>query len=125
MVSSWPGDRWPVGVWKWATGAVSSCIRRRNKIGNLNGGEMVAIPSGYRFEVVHEVVFPERCYVMGCEPVYEYDQKRNGNGVRRQVKDESSGESLWAWTVIDPSARGRAAATKVKMPAPYQPVPPE
>ncbi|MGH8572777.1 MAG: hypothetical protein ACREX8_09395 [Gammaproteobacteria bacterium] len=84
----------------------------------------MAVPAGHRFPIEFDTVFPEGAYVTGVEPVFEYGQQ-TGGGVKRQAKDERSGELLWAVSVTDPSGKGRQAAVTVKIAAPHQPVPPE
>jgi len=83
----------------------------------------MAVPAGHRFPIEFDTVFPEGAYVTGVQPVMEYGQ--TGAGVKRQAKDERSGELLWAVSVTDPSGKGRQAAVMVKMAASHQPVPPE
>jgi hypothetical protein len=83
----------------------------------------MAVPAGHRFLIEFDTVFPDGAYVTGVEPVYEYNE--SSNGVKRQAKDDRSGELVWAVSVTDPSGKGRHAAVTVKIAAPHQPVPPE
>ena len=70
-----------------------------------------------------EYVFPTGALFLGVEPVKDWDAK----GEDDQARDEH-GVRLWAVRVMDLDADagrfGRRTDVVVKIPAPYQPVPP-
>jgi hypothetical protein len=72
-----------------------------------------------------EQVFPERAYVTGpVEPIMAYDKVTGAK--LGQAKHPVTGELLWEVPVLDadPMAKGAAKSVRVKIAAPYQPVPP-
>lgn len=71
-------------------------------------------------------VFPNGAYVLGVEPINDYEMVKAGSPDPQQ-RDDDTGERLWAVRVvdIDPEARSGTAEVKVKIAAPVQPVPPE
>jgi hypothetical protein len=85
------------------------------------------VPNGIKVPVPFEFVFPAGVMFMGVEPVTDFDAKATGVA-DDQARDKETGERLWQVTVIDndeeASRFGRSPAVKVKIPAPYQPVPP-
>lgn len=88
----------------------------------------MAVPNGIKVPVRFEYVFPAGVMFMGVEPVTDFDAKSSGVA-DSQARDKETGERLWQVTVIDndeeASKFGRSPAVKVKIAAPYQPVPPE
>ncbi|MDP9433529.1 MAG: plasmid replication, integration and excision activator [Actinomycetota bacterium] len=82
----------------------------------------VQLPIPVRFEDV----FPAGAYVLGVEPINDFDQVRAGTGDPQQ-RDKVTGERLWAVRVLDadPESRKGQAEVAVKITAPVQPVPPE
>src|SRR5664280_116434 len=82
----------------------------------------VQLPVPVRFEDV----FPAGAYVLGVEPINDFDQLKAGVGDPQQ-RDKVTGERLWAVRVLDadPGARKGQAEVAVKIAAPVQPVPPE
>jgi hypothetical protein len=87
----------------------------------------MAVPNGIKVPVTFEYVFPAGVMFMGVEPVTDFERKKTG-AADDQARDKDTGERLWHVTVIDndeeASKFGRSPAVKVKIPAPYQPVPP-
>jgi hypothetical protein len=72
-----------------------------------------------------EQVFPEGAYVTGSvEPIMAYD-KTTGAKIG-QAKHPVTGDLMWEVTVhdADQTVKGAAKSVKVKIAAPYQPVPP-
>jgi hypothetical protein len=88
----------------------------------------MAVPRGTRFEVDHEVVFPDGAAVVGqVDPDMEYvssEDKARGKQPRQKV-DEQTGLLQWKVTVTDPSAeRDRDKSATVTLLSEVQPVPP-
>jgi hypothetical protein len=82
----------------------------------------MAVPQ--RIPVRFEDVFPHGVYVLGVEPVNDFDKVQAGVG-DPQDRDKDTGERLWAVRVMDGDPTARTSELKVKMAAPVQPVPPE
>ncbi|WP_239336792.1 plasmid replication, integration and excision activator [Frankia sp. CiP3] len=84
----------------------------------------MAVPQ--RIPVRFEDVFPHGAYVLGVEPVNDFDKVKAGVA-DPQERDKITGVLVWAVRVMDadPNARAGSAEVKVKIPAPVQPVPPE
>ena len=82
----------------------------------------VQLPIPVRFEDV----FPAGAYVLGVEPINDFEQVKAGL-VDPQQRDKTTGERLWAVRVLDadPESRKGQAEVAVKIAAPVQPVPPE
>lgn len=82
----------------------------------------VQLPIPVRFEDV----FPAGAYVLGVEPINDFEQVKAGL-VDPQQRDKVTGERLWAVRVLDadPGTRKGQAEVAVKIAAPVQPVPPE
>lgn len=82
----------------------------------------VQLPIPIRFEDV----FPAGAYVLGVEPINDFEQVKAGL-VDPQQRDKTTGERLWAVRVLDadPESRKGQAEVAVKIAAPVQPVPPE
>jgi hypothetical protein len=73
-----------------------------------------------------EQVFPEGAYATGpVEPIMAYDKATGAK--LGQAKHPVTGELMWEVPVhdADPGAKGAAKSVKVKIAAPYQPVPPD
>jgi hypothetical protein len=72
-----------------------------------------------------EYVFPHGLMFLGVEPAKDFDRRGQGDD---QERDKESGERLWVVTGLDndPDATrfGRSAEVRVKVAAPYAPVPP-
>jgi hypothetical protein len=87
----------------------------------------MAVQHGIKISVRFEDVFSAGAMLMGVEPVTDFDAKSSGAS-DVQARDKETGERLWQVTVIDndeeASKFGRSPMVKVKIPAPYQPVPP-
>ncbi|MGF7238235.1 MAG: plasmid replication, integration and excision activator [Frankia sp.] len=84
----------------------------------------MAVPQ--RIPVGFGDVFPHGAYVLGVEPINDYDMVL-AKAADPQQRDDDTGERLWAVRVVDtdPAARAGNAEVKVKIAAPAQPVPPE
>ena len=82
----------------------------------------VQLPVPVRFEDV----FPAGAYVLGVEPINDFETVKAGVGDPQQ-RDKTTGERLWAVRVLDadPASRKGQAEVAVKIAAPVQPVPPE
>jgi len=82
----------------------------------------VQLPVPVRFEDV----FPAGAYVLGVEPINDFDAVKAGVADPQQ-RDKTTGERLWAVRVLDadPASRKGQAEVAVKIAAPMQPVPPE
>jgi hypothetical protein len=82
----------------------------------------VQLPVPVRFEDV----FPAGAYVLGVEPINDFEAVKAGV-VDPQQRDKVTGERLWAVRVLDadPGSRKGQAEVAVKIAAPVQPVPPE
>jgi len=87
----------------------------------------MAVPNGIKIPAAFEYVFPAGAFLLGVEPVTDFDRKAAGAG-DDQARDKDTGEPLWQISVIDSddeaSKFGRSPVVKVKIAAPYQPVPP-
>jgi len=82
----------------------------------------MAVPM--RIPVRFEDVFPHGAFVLGVEPVNDYDKARAG-AADPQERDKDNGERVWAVKVMDVDPGARTAEVKVKIAAPAAPVPPE
>ncbi|WP_239374521.1 plasmid replication, integration and excision activator [Frankia sp. Cj5] len=84
----------------------------------------MAVPQ--RIPVRFEDVFPHGAYVLGVEPVNDFDKVKAGVA-DAQERDKITGVLVWAVRVMDadPNARAGSAEVKVKIAAAVQPVPPE
>ncbi|MEU3273340.1 hypothetical protein ABZ639_21090 [Saccharomonospora sp. NPDC006951] len=88
----------------------------------------MAVPRGTRFEVQHDMVFPEGAAIVGpVTPDMEYvsnEDKARGKQPKQKV-DEQSGLLQWKVTVTDPSAeKDRDKSVTVTLLDRVQPVPP-
>lgn len=70
-------------------------------------------------------VFPYGAYVVSVDPLNDFDKARAGVA-DPQMRDEETGERMWALRLLDadPEARAGQLEVKVKIPAAVQPVPP-
>ncbi|KLL12185.1 hypothetical protein [Protofrankia coriariae] len=84
----------------------------------------MAVPQ--RIPVAFTDVFPHGAYVLGVEPVNDFDKAKAGLP-DAQERDKVTGELVWAVRVMDadPNARAGSAEVKVKIAAAVRPVPPE
>jgi hypothetical protein len=84
----------------------------------------MAVPQ--RIPVRFEDVFPHGAFVLGVEPVNDFEKVQAGTG-DPQERDKVSGERVWAVRVMDPdpAARAGTAEVKVKIATAVQPVPPD
>jgi len=84
----------------------------------------MAVP--LRIPVRFEDVFPAGAFVLGVEPVNDFE-KVQAQVSDAQERDKDSGERLWAVRVLDadPAARAGSAELRVKIAAPVQPVVPD
>ena len=83
------------------------------------------VPITMKVPVPFEYVFPAGCLFLGVEPATDFDKRGQGDD---QVRDKETGERVWLVKVLDLDEQaGRFGGTKevkVKVTAPYQPVPP-
>ena len=83
------------------------------------------VPNSVRVPSSSEFVFPSYALLLGVDAMVDFERRGQGDD---QARDKASGERLWVATVVDldPDATkfGRSAEVKVKIAAPYQPVPP-
>jgi hypothetical protein len=86
--------------------------------------EVVRVAVPQRIPVRFGDVFPYGAYVLGVEPVSDFDKMKAGVG-DVQARDRETGERLWSVRVMDGDPAARTSEVKVKMAAPVQPVPPE
>ncbi|WP_250289520.1 plasmid replication, integration and excision activator [Frankia sp. CiP1_Cm_nod1] len=84
----------------------------------------MAVPQ--RIPVAFTDMFPHGAYVLGVEPVNDFDKAKAGIA-DAQERDKVTGELVWAVRVMDadPNARAGSAEVKVKIAAGVRPVPPE
>jgi hypothetical protein len=88
----------------------------------------MAVPRGTRFEIEHDVVFPDGAAIVGpVTPDMEYvsnEDKARGKQPKQKL-DEQTGLLQWKVTVTDPSAeKDRDKSATVTLLAKVQPVPP-
>ncbi|AIJ26855.1 MULTISPECIES: hypothetical protein [Amycolatopsis methanolica group] len=88
----------------------------------------MAVPRGTRFEIEHDVVFPEGAAIVGpVTPDMEYvsnEDKARGKQPKQKI-DEQTGLPQWKVTVTDPSAeKDRDKSVTVTLLDRVQPVPP-
>lgn len=81
----------------------------------------MAVPSGYRFRIDFDDVFPEGFYVLSVERAQEFEQGK----APKPAFDKVSGLPVWLVQGTDPSAKGKNTGVVVKIAAELQPVPPE
>lgn len=87
------------------------------------------VPFTFKVPVRSEVVFPAGALWMGVEAQTDFDLR--GRVDDDQARDKETGERIWMVTVVDleepdESVRFRRSAEyKVRVVAPYRPVPPE
>jgi hypothetical protein len=74
--------------------------------------------------VSFDLPFPEGAFLHG-EPGPMRDYERSTAERFVQAVDKHTGELLWGVDVIDADPQARAKTVRVKIAAPYQPVPPE
>jgi len=84
----------------------------------------MAVPQ--RIPVRFEDVFPHGAFVLGVEPMNDFEKVQAGTS-DPQERDKVTGERVWAVRVMDPdpAARAGTAEVKVKITAAVQPVPPD
>ncbi|MBT8226025.1 MAG: hypothetical protein HKP61_16700 [Dactylosporangium sp.] len=82
------------------------------------------IPSSIKIPVPFDYVFPNGALLLGVDKSIDFDRLREDDN---QARDDR-GERVWVVKVmdLDPQAGrfGRSTEVKVKIAAPYQPVPP-
>ncbi|MBB4687403.1 hypothetical protein [Amycolatopsis jiangsuensis] len=88
----------------------------------------MAVPRGTRFEIQHDLVFPEGAAIVGpVTPDMEYvsnEDKARGKQPKQKI-DEQTGLPQWKVTVTDPSAeKDRDKSVTVTLLDRVQPVPP-
>ncbi|ETA03997.1 hypothetical protein CcI6DRAFT_00521 [Frankia sp. CcI6] len=82
----------------------------------------MAVPR--RIPVAFSTVFPAGAFVVGVEPVNDYDKIKSG-AADPQQRDEETGQPMWAVRVVDGDPEARTTEMKVRMIAAVQPVPPD
>lgn len=85
----------------------------------------MAVPITMKVPVPFEYVFPAGCLFLGVEPATDFEKRGQGDD---QVRDKETGERVWLVKVMDLDEQagkfGGSKEVKVKVIAPYQPVPP-
>ncbi|XVV05909.1 hypothetical protein ACQPW3_11145 [Actinosynnema sp. CA-248983] len=81
----------------------------------------MAVPSGYRFPIGFDDLFPEGFYVLSVERAQEFEPGK----APKPAFDKVSGLPVWLVQGTDPSAKGKNTGAVVKIAAELQPVPPE
>ncbi|SNQ51653.1 Plasmid replication, integration and excision activator [Frankia canadensis] len=82
----------------------------------------MAVPR--RIPLAFGVVFPVGAFVVGVDPVNDFDKVRAGVADAQQ-RDEETGDLVWQVKVIDADPDARTNEVKIRMTAPVQPVPPD
>ncbi len=82
----------------------------------------MAVPR--RIPVAFGVVFPVGAFVVGVDPVNDFDKVRAGVADAQQ-RDEETGDLVWQVKVIDADPAARSNELKIRMTAAVQPVPPD
>lgn len=82
----------------------------------------MAVPR--RIPAAFDAVFPAGAFVVGVDPVNDFDKVRAGVADAQQ-RDEETGELVWQVKVIDADPAARTNEVKIRMTAAVQPVPPD
>lgn len=86
------------------------------------------VPNSVNVPSSHDYVFPKGCLFLSVEKATDWNLK--GSGGDDQQRDKQTGERVWIVTVTDLHKEeggfgNKSQEVKVKVMAPYQPVPPE